>query len=97
MGQLTTDTIREAAQAGFIAYYAGRPGYVWEPKWFPIWDLVAASALTDPEVKPADIHALYNAAALEPVPWTAISTNTKARWIQAHRAILRAGQRREAA
>lgn len=94
---MTTDTIREAAQAAFLTYYHGRPGYVWEPKWFPIWDLVAASALTDPEVKPADLHALYNATALHPVDWRDISTRTRDRWVQAHRAILRAVQRREAA
>jgi hypothetical protein len=88
---MTTDTIRQAARCGFQAYYYGRPGYVWEPKWFPIWELVAAHVLNDPGYKPWDCHTLYNATALDPVPWSAISTKTRDKWHMAFRAMKRVG------
>lgn len=92
---MTTATIREAARCGFQAYYYGRPGYVWAHAgnaWQIIWELVAAHVLNHPGYKPWDCHKLYNATAIDPIPWSDISTKTRDRWHLAYRAMKRVGE-----
>jgi hypothetical protein len=78
------------ARAGFAAYYARRPGYVWETTDTKIWwEQIAARILNGTITKTQQAHEYYNRGRLYPVEWSDISTTTCDRWVQAWWAMIR--------
>ena len=89
---MTTETILDAAVAGFSTYYHNRPYYTWatcEDANRIMWEQIAEQVLDGTFTRAAEAHDYYMQLHAYPVPWSDISTRTRDRWVQAWWAMIR--------
>jgi hypothetical protein len=100
MGQLTTDTIREAAQAAYRTYYGKRTWHQWETAGNATqirWEQLAAQVLHGTFRNAIQCHAYYSDGLVDAVEWAGLKPGTRAKWRDVLETIRSTGQRREAA